>query len=56
MMRSKGGFITLQHVFIFSVHAIEAIICMCDKCLYLLGERNALWEIKGSVGGVGKKH
>lgn len=55
MMRSKGGFISLWHVFIFNVCALEAIICVCDKCLYFLGERNELWEIKGSVGGVSKK-
>lgn len=55
MMRSKGGFITLRCVFIFYVCALAAVICMCDKCLYFLGERNELWEIKGSMGGVSKK-
>jgi len=56
MMRSEGGFIPLQCVFIFSACALEAIICMCDKCLCFLGESKELWEIKGSVGGVSKKH
>lgn len=42
-------------MFIFNVHGLEAIICMCDKCLYFLGEGDELWEIKASVDGINKK-
>lgn len=56
MIRNWGGIFTLQHVFVFNVHALEAIICVCDECLYFLGEGDELWEIKASVGGVSKKH
>lgn len=42
-------------MFVFNVHALEAIISVCDKCLYFLGEGDELWEIKASAGGIGKK-
>lgn len=36
-------------MFVFNVHALEAIMCTCGKCLYFLGEGDELWEIKASA-------